>query len=75
MVEKLWSKVKDQFLKNVKQKNKEGVGSGIKEYWHNITVDMCKRYVKHIHKVIPSVIASNTVCYKSSFSVTINLER
>ena len=37
--------------KYVKPKNKEELANWIKDYWSKLTVETCKRYVQHVHKV------------------------
>ena len=42
----------------MKPKNKEELVNGISDYWSKLTVETCKRYVQHVHKVIPAVVGS-----------------
>ena len=43
--------------KFVKPKTKEELIAGIKAFWSTVTPAMCTRYVRHIDKVVPVVIA------------------
>ena len=59
-IEKVWGSLKT-FLRNVRfrkpaNRNVVGMKAGIKEFWKTLTLDVCKRYINHIHKVIPIVI-------------------
>ena len=58
VIENLWAALKHHLRKHVKPRNKEELITGIKEFWSNLTVERCRSYIGHIHKVIPAVVAS-----------------
>ena len=55
-IELVWGSLK-QFLRNkYKPKNLEELKAGIETFWLSITPAVCKKYIKHLKKVIPKVI-------------------
>ena len=40
----------------VKPKNKQELVWGIMEFWETVTVEKCRKYIKHLKKVLPKVI-------------------
>lgn len=62
-IEKVWGSLKT-YLRNVhfrKPENRSvaGMKRGIKLFWKTLTPEACKKYIDHIHKVIPIVIKNN----------------
>ena len=57
VIENLWANLKHHIRKYVKPSNKEELIKGISDYWSNLTPETCRRYINHIHKVIPAVVA------------------
>ena len=55
--ENLWGTMKWYLRKHVKPKTKEELIQGIKQFWALVTPQMCTRYIRHIDKVVPVVIA------------------
>jgi len=55
--ENLWGTMKWYLRKNVKPKTKEELIQGIKQFWSLATPQMCTRYIRHIDKVVPVVVA------------------
>ena len=43
----------------MKPTNKEEL-KGICDYWSNLSPEKCRKYIQHVHKVIPAVIASES---------------
>ena len=58
-IENLWANLKHHLRKYAKPANKEELVQGIKDFWKTVTPAMCKRYVDHVRKVVPAVIASH----------------
>ena len=54
-IENAWGTMKNYLRSTVKPKNTRA-RMGIKEFWKTMTPEVCKRYVKHLRKVIPKVI-------------------
>ena len=53
----LWHELKHHLRKNVKPKNKEELINGITAFWSTVTPEKCTKYINHVKKVIPIVIA------------------
>ena len=52
----LWHEM--EFLqRKVKPQTKEELISGIHQFWGTVTVEKCSRYIRHLRKVIPRVVA------------------
>ena len=58
VIENLWASLKHHLRKYVKPKNKEELIAGIQDFWSNLTKETCRNYIRHIHKVISAVVAS-----------------
>ncbi|CAB4007133.1 Transposable element Tcb2 transposase [Paramuricea clavata] len=56
-IENFWANLKHHLRKFTKPTNKEELVQGIQEYWKTVTPAMCQRYVNHVRKVVPAVIA------------------
>ena len=41
----------------MKPTNKDDLINGIKAYWRELKKETCQRYIQHVQKVIPAVIA------------------
>ena len=52
-VELVWGSLK-QYL--AKPKNPQELKEGIKEFWHTLTPEVCRKYIGHVKKVIPKII-------------------
>ncbi|XP_028407173.1 uncharacterized protein LOC114529560 [Dendronephthya gigantea] len=55
--ENLWANLKHYLRKITKPTNNEELVKGIQEYWKTVTPEMCRRYVDHVRKVVPDVVA------------------
>ena len=59
-IERVWSHLKQFLTYVVKPHNKQELIDGIKLFWRTkLTVRQCTRYIDHIHRVVPLVIAKN----------------
>ena len=57
-IERVWSHLKLYLTYEAKPQNKQELVDGIKEFWRTkLTLAQCRRYINHIHKVIPIIIA------------------
>ena len=55
-IENCWGSLK-QFLRTTyKPSNLQELMDGIEKFWASLTPDVCKKYIGHLHKVIPKVI-------------------
>ena len=58
-IENVWGSMK-RFLRDYhKPRNQASLLEGIKKFWKTLTPEVCRRYINHIHKVIPKVIEEN----------------
>ena len=58
-IEMVWNELKRFIEKEVKPFTKEELVQGIKQFWGTrMTPTKCQKYIGHIHKVIPKVIAA-----------------
>jgi hypothetical protein len=58
-IECLWHQLKEFLRSKVKPRTKGELVAGIKLFWSTVvTPELCKRYVEHIRKVAPLVVAS-----------------
>ena len=56
-IENLWHELKEFIRREVKPRSKEELISGIRAFWATVTVEKCHKYIGHLKKVIPEVIA------------------
>jgi len=59
-IEKVWGSMKN-YLRNkhfrkLENRNFEGLKQGIKAFWQTLTPKVCRKYIRHIHKIMPIVI-------------------
>ena len=56
-IENLWGSLK-QFLRTThKPKTLGELKEGVLKFWQSLTPEVCRKYIGHLHKVIPKVIA------------------
>ena len=58
VIENMWANLKYHIRKNMKPINREELIKGICDYWSKLSPETCRKYIQHVHKVIPAVIAS-----------------
>ncbi len=58
-IENVWGSMKQYLRTEVKPKTVGELKSGIKTFWKTLTPDVCRKYIGHLHKVIPKVIEVN----------------
>ena len=56
-IEMLWHELKNHLRTVVKPTKKEELLAGIQDFWNTVTKEKCIRYINHLQKVIPIVIA------------------
>lgn len=56
-IENVWHQMKEHLRRHVKPSTKEELIRGIGEAWKLITPTLCNRYINHLFKVIPKVVA------------------
>ena len=55
-IENLWHELKEYLRRVVKPMTKDQLVQGIGQFWKTVTVTKCRKYIGHLHKVIPKVI-------------------
>ena len=55
-LENLWHELKEFIRREVKPKTKQELIDGIEAFWSTVDVEKCKKYIRHLRKVIPKVI-------------------
>ena len=55
-IENMWHELKEYIRREVKPKTKEELIDGIEAFWSTVDIDKCRKYIRHLHKVIPKVI-------------------
>ena len=55
-IENLWHELKEFIRREVKPKKKDELVDGIKCFWETVDSAKCRKYIRHIHKVLPKVI-------------------
>jgi len=55
-IENLWHELKEYIRREVKPKTKDELVEGIKEFWGSVSGEKCRKYIRHLHKVVPRII-------------------
>ncbi len=55
-IENLWHEAKEYLRREVKPKVKDELLNGLKEFWKTVDVAKCRKYIRHLRKVVPKVI-------------------
>jgi hypothetical protein len=55
-IENLWAEMKNYICTTVKPTIKQELVDGLYEFWATVTPEKCRKYISHIHKVMPRVI-------------------
>ena len=55
-IENLWHEMKEFIRREVKPKTKDELVDGITEFWGSVSGEKCRKYIRHLNKVIPRVI-------------------
>ena len=58
-IENLWHEMKEYLRREVKPKTKQELITGIEQFWETVTGEKCRKYIRHLQKVIPKVIELN----------------
>ena len=57
-IEKVWGSMKNFLREKHKPRNMGELKEGIRTFWKQMTPKMCSRYIDHLQKVMPDVIAA-----------------
>ena len=55
-IENLWHELKEYIRREIKPRTKQELIDGIASFWSTVTVTKCRKYIRHLRKVIPKVI-------------------
>ena len=55
-IENMWHELKEHLRARVKPCNQAELVAGIEGFWNTVTPNKCRKYIRHIYKVIPRVI-------------------
>ena len=55
-IENLWHELKEYLRREVKPKTKDELVDGIVEFWGSVSGEKCRKYIRHLNKVIPRII-------------------
>ena len=55
-IENMWHELKEYLRREVKPRTKDELVGGIQEFWGSVSGEKCRKYIRHLHKVIPRVI-------------------
>lgn len=55
-IENLWHEMKEFIRREVKPRNKEELVDGIERFWGTVDVVKCRKYIRHLRKVLPKII-------------------
>ena len=55
-IENLWHELKEYIRRETKPHSKEDLISGIKQFWETVDGEKCRKYIRHLQKVVPKVI-------------------
>ena len=58
-IENLWHELKEYLRREIKPETKRELVSGIEEFWARVDVAKCRKYIRHLRKVLPRVIELN----------------
>lgn len=56
LIENLWQEMKEYVRREVKPTSKDELVAGIAEFRNTVTREKCRKYIRHLQKVIPRVI-------------------
>jgi len=55
-IENLWHELKEFLRREVKPKTKDELVEGIVQFWGSVSGEKCRKYIRHLDKVLPRVI-------------------
>ena len=58
-IENLWHELKEFIRREVKPKVKQELIDGILAFWNTVDREKCRRYIRHLRKVLPKIIEVN----------------
>ena len=58
-IENMWHELKEYIRRKAKPRTKSELVSGIKQFWNTVDRNKCRKYIRHLRKVIPRAIELN----------------
>jgi len=58
-IENIWGSMKQYLRTKYKPTNLEELKAGIERFWQTLTPALCRRYINHLHTVMPKVVEVN----------------
>ena len=58
-IDNLWLELKEIIRREVKPQTEQDSVDGIERFWSTVSVSKCKKYIRHLRKVLPRVIELN----------------
>ena len=58
-IENLWHELKEYNRRVEKPTTKQELVDGLYNFWSEITVEKCRKYINHLRKVVPKLIENN----------------
>ena len=58
-IENCWGSLKQFLRSSYKPTNLQQLMDGIEEFWQSLTPDVCRKYIQHLHKMMPKVVDVN----------------
>lgn len=55
-IENIWGSLKQFLRTSFKPHDLNSLKAGIQYFWNTLTPDICRKYINHLHKVVPKVI-------------------
>ena len=55
-IENCWGSLKQFLRSSYKPTNLQQLMNGIEEFWQSLTPEVCRKYIQHLHKVMPKVV-------------------
>lgn len=55
-IENMWHELKEYLRREVKPRSKDALISGIEEFWSTVDINKCRRYIRHLRKVLPRAV-------------------
>ena len=56
-IENMWHELKEYIRREAKPHTKDELVAAIVSFWNTVDVAKCKKYIQHLKKVVPKVIA------------------
>ena len=55
-IQNMWHELKEYLRREVKPRTKDQLVNGIEMFWKSVDVRKCRKYIRHLRKVFPSII-------------------